>query len=329
MSVAHDVSISCCAKEPCASKVPCGRTELDDLIHGLGATPPRISPRYFYDEAGSRLFDRITKTPEYYPTRTEIAILGRRGADIAARIPPGAVVVELGSGSGDKVILLLSHLARPAAYRPIDISRSALDATRRAVRAAFPDLEVSGFEGDFTDPRAYESLPAAAPRLVYYSGSTIGNFDPPEAIAFLRALCARLRRGDVLLLAADLVKDPAVLHAAYNDAAGVTAAFNKNALRHINARFGADFRPERFEHRAFYDAKKRRIEMHLVADTDQVATVGGRRFTFTPERPIHTESSYKFTVDDLRGLASASGFVFEDVITDERGWFAEAIFRVG
>jgi dimethylhistidine N-methyltransferase len=301
------------------------KEERSELLAGLTAHPPRVSPRYFYDELGSRLFDRITRTPEYYPTRTELAILRDRGGAIGEHIQPGSVIVELGSGSADKILALLAHLDTPRLYRPIDISRAALDKTCEGVRRGAPDLELWPFEGDFTAAAAYADLPAGAPKLVYYSGSTIGNFEPAEATAFLRALRERLAPGDVLLLAADLVKDHAVLHAAYNDAAGVTAAFNKNLLRHLNARFGADFDAEAFDHLAFFEPRKRRIEMHLVPRTEQNVRIGDEMVSFS--KPIHTESSYKFTPDDLTGLARASGFTLEKIVTDDRGWFAEAIFR--
>jgi dimethylhistidine N-methyltransferase len=303
-------------------------TELEQLIAGLRQTPPRISPRYFYDGPGSRLFDQITGTPEYYPTRTELALLRERGGKIAERIASGCVLVELGSGSADKALALLDHLDSPRLYRPIDISREALDRTTRAVRRARPDLPVSPYWGDFAAEAAYADLPREAERLVYYSGSTIGNFEPAEAIDFLRKLRARLHPSDVLLLAADLVKDPTVLHAAYNDAQGVTAAFNKNLLLHLNARFGANFDPDAFEHRAFYEPRKRRIEMHLVPRGKLHVSLAGEAFRFEPSLPIHTESSHKFTLDDLPRLASSAGFTFEAVVTDERSWFAEALFRV-
>jgi len=302
--------------------------ELGELLLGLRQTPPRIAPRYFYDREGSRLFDAITRTPEYYPTRTELSLLEERGARIAARVAPGSVLVELGSGSADKALALLCHLDTPRLYRPIDISRDALERTTRAVRKARPDLVVSPYWGDFAAEAAYADIPTGARRLVFYSGSTIGNFERSEAIAFLRLLRARLEPGDALLLGVDLVKDPALLHAAYNDAAGITAAFNKNLLCHLNARFGADFDPEAFDHHAFYEPRKRRVEMHLVPRTALDVSLAGQYLHFDPSLPIHTESSHKFTLDDLPNLARRSGFECEDVVTDERGWFAEAIFRV-
>lgn len=302
--------------------------ERELVLEGLRADPPRLSPRYFYDAEGSRLFDAITRTEEYYPTRTELAILRTRGDAIARHVAKGAVVIELGSGSGDKVIELLGKLDHAAAYRPIDISPEALAATRDAVARAFPSLPILPFEGDFTDPRAYRGLPSDAPRVVYYSGSTIGNFDPPEAVRFLRSLRALLTTGDTLVLAADLVKDGSVLHAAYNDAQGVTAAFNKNALAHLNRRFGLDFDPDAFDHRAEWNARRKRIEMHLVPRTPQTVHFGEHELEFLPSRPIHTESSYKFDFDTLRSLADESGFTVRTIVTDDRRWFAEAVFGV-
>jgi dimethylhistidine N-methyltransferase len=302
--------------------------ELENVLAGLRQARPRLSPRYLYDARGSRLFDEITRTPEYYPSRVELGLLRERGQRIAARVGRGCALIELGSGSADKALALLAHLDTPRVYRPIDISREALDRTTAAVQSVRPDLEVSPHWGDFMCADAYANLPAEAQRLVYYSGSTIGNFEPSEAVACLRGLRARLASGDFLLLAADLVKDVQVLHAAYNDRSGVTAAFNKNVLSHLNARFGGDFDPDAFVHRAFYDARKRRIEMHLAARSEQVVTLGAQRLRFVPERPIHTESSYKFSTDELRSLATSAGFVPEDVIVDERSWFAEAVLRV-
>lgn len=288
---------------------------------------PRLSPRYFYDRRGSRLFDAITRTPEYYLTRTELAVLRERGDLIGALVPEHAVLVELGSGSADKALALLDNLRTPAAYRPIDISEEALARTVQQVASQRPSLPVSSYWGDFTAEAAYSGLPADVPRLVYYSGSTLGNFEPQEALAFLRALRARLAPGDMLLLGVDLIKEARVLHAAYNDAGGITAEFNKNALCHLNARFEGDFDPEAFEHRAFYQPLERRVEMHLVPRRTVHVRLAGERLRFEPSRPIHTENSYKFTLDDIAGLANRSGFQLVTSVTDERAWFAEALFR--
>ncbi len=310
------------------SALPADARERAELLAGLRASPPRVSPRYFYDATGSKLFDQITRTKEYYPTRTELGILEHGGAALAHYLPRGAAVIELGSGSGEKILTLLRHLHQPLIYRPIDISKLALDNTAALVRRVLPALSVSPFEGDFTAADAYLGLPVGAPKLVYYSGSTIGNFDPPEAVRFLIALRQRLAPGDVLLLAADLIKDKALLEAAYNDAAGVTARFNQNLLHHLNARFEGDFRPEHFQHSAFYNQRERRIEMHLVPLSHQRVRLADELLSFSPELPIHTESSYKFDLDSLAALAKQSGFLLRDVVCDDRRWFAEAIMEV-
>lgn len=306
---------------------PVSHAERAALLAGLRRRPPRVEPMYLYDTAGSRLFDRITRLPEYYPTRIELEILRERGQQIVARIAPGTALLELGSGSAEKALVLLAHLSEPRLYRPIDISKDALDRTVEAVRSARPDLMVAPFLGDFGAEGAFTDLPVGAPRLVYYSGSTIGNLEPRDAVGFLRRLRDRLVTGDALLLAADLVKDPDVLRAAYNDSAGVTAAFNKNLLAHLNVRFEANFDLELFDHRAVYAARERRIEMHLVPRHSVEVTVAGERFLFGPAWPIHTESSYKFRLDDLANLARRAGYSRAEVITDERKWFAEALFQ--
>ncbi|MCB9891425.1 MAG: L-histidine N(alpha)-methyltransferase [Planctomycetes bacterium] len=302
-------------------------TETEQLVQGLKATPPRLSPRYFYDERGSKLFREITRTDEYYPTRTELSILQDKGDELATHLEPGTVVVELGGGTAEKVIALLEHLDEPRAHRPIDISREALDESVRAVGEAFPELTLLPFEGDFTAEEAYAGLPEA-PVCVYYPGSTIGNFEPREATAFLSSLRERLSDGDRLLLGADLVKDERVLQAAYNDARGLTADFNRNMLRHLNERFGTTFQPEAFEHRALYNVEERRIEMHLVPRDPQRVVVDGEVLTFMPGEPIHTESSYKFDLESLEALGAESGFQLETIVTDEREWFAEVLFAV-
>lgn len=278
-----------------------------DLAAALCAPPHAISPKYFYDEAGSRLFDRICELPEYYPTRTELGILQRCAGDIARLAGPGAEIVEFGAGSLRKVRLLLQALERPARYLPIDISGEHLAAAAAGLRADFPQLDVQVVVADYTQRML---LPAPAPgagrRIGFFPGSTIGNFTPQEALAFLQA-AAGVLRGGALLIGADLVKDPAVLHAAYNDAEGVTAAFNRNLLERANRELGTDFDPRQFAHYAFYNAPQGRIEMHLVSRRRQVVTLAGTRHAIAEGMALHTENSYKFTVEGLRSLARRAG----------------------
>lgn len=310
------------SREPAAAaaavQVPPGAFERD-LVAALGTHPRRISPKYFYDAAGSRLFDRICELPEYYPTRTELAILREHAGEFAALAGPGAEIVEFGAGSLRKVRLLLDAFDAPARYVPIDISGEYLAGAAAELRRAFPQLEIRSVAGDYTQELA---LPVAAGRRIgFFPGSTLGNFTPEEALAFLQR-AARQLAGGALLLGADLVKDPHVLHAAYNDAEGVTAAFNLNLLVRANRELGARFAPEQFAHYAFYNAPLQRIEMHLVSRERQSVAVGGQRFTFEEGESLHTENSYKFTVDGLRALARRAGFQPGPVWTDPQRLFS-------
>ena len=293
-----------------------------ELHAGLSRTPRSISPKFFYDAAGSQLFDRICELPEYYPTRTELQILTDHAPEIARHIGPRAEVVEFGAGSLTKVRLLLDALEAPKRYLPIDISGEHLEAAAQRLRSDYPALAVQPIVADYTMPLV---LPAPAEdaggRVGFFPGSTLGNFSPSEALAFLQ-LAARLLRGGGLLLGVDLVKDPAVLHAAYNDAQGVTAAFNLNLLRRANAELDTDFDLDGFTHAAFYNAPLRRIEMHLVSRRAQAVMLHGERFDLAEGETIHTENSHKFTVDGLRELASKAGFTPTAVWTDPARLFS-------
>ncbi len=293
-----------------------------ELSAGLARTPRSISPKFFYDAAGSRLFDRICELPEYYPTRTELQLLTDYAPEIAAQIGSAAEVIEFGAGSLTKVRLLLDALDAPRRYLPIDISGEHLEAAADRLRRDYPSLAVQPIGADYTMPLV---LPAPADdtgrRVGFFPGSTLGNFSPAEALAFLQ-LAARLLRGGGLLLGVDLVKDPALLHAAYNDAQGVTAAFNLNLLRRANAELGADFDLDGFAHAAFYNAPLKRIEMHLVSRRAQTVRLAGEAFAFEEGETIHTENSHKFTVDGLRELALKAGFTPAAVWTDPARLFS-------
>jgi len=293
-----------------------------ELLAALSRRPRRISPKYFYDAEGSRLFDRICELPEYYPTRTELHILAERAPEIAAQIGPGAEIVEFGAGSLVKVRLLLDALQAPARYLPIDISGGHLAAAAEGLRGDYPRLAVQPIVADYT--RAFALPPKLAGtgrRVGFFPGSTLGNFDPEEALAFLQQ-AARLLRGGGLLLGVDLVKAPELLHAAYNDAQGVTAAFNLNLLARANAELGCDFDLGGFAHAAFYNAPLRRIEMHLVSRRAQAVRLDAARFEFEEGEALHTESSHKFTIDGLRALAVRAGFGIGPVWTDPQRLFS-------
>ena len=300
---------------------------LAELAEGLAQTPRRISPKFFYDERGSELFEQITRLPEYYPTRTEIGILRDCAADVAQRTASGAVLVELGSGASEKVRLLLDRL-RPAAYLGIDISRDFLrDATRRLARD-YPWLSVHAACADFSLPLALDYPPASMPRLVFFPGSSLGNFTPGEAADFLERLHPLVGADGGFLLGIDLRKDPRVLEAAYNDAQGVTAAFNRNLLYRLQRDFGAVLEPEGFAHEAVYNAEIGRIEMYLVSLRAQELRLGGQRFTFAGGERINTEYSYKYTIEGFQALARRAGYRAEAVWTDARDYFSVHYLRL-
>jgi L-histidine Nalpha-methyltransferase len=292
-----------------------------DIIGGLSLPYKRLPSKYFYDAAGSWLFDRITELDEYYPTRTELAIVRAHAAAMARRCGPRSLLIELGAGSLVKVRLLLNELDRPAGYVPVDMSGEHLRAAANELRTSYPSLGIYPVVSDFTRPFEVPHV-AAARRVVYFPGSTIGNFDPVEADALLRS-CARLAGpGGGLLLGVDLRKDPAVLERAYNDARGVTAAFNRNLLVRINRELAADFDPARFRHLAYYNLERSRIEMHLVSAMAQEVRVGDQVFAFRAGESIHTENSYKFDLAELDRRAAACGLRVYATWTDEDRYFA-------
>jgi dimethylhistidine N-methyltransferase len=294
-----------------------------DLLAGLSAPRKHLPPKYFYDSIGSQLFERITELPEYYPTRTEMQILADNAAEIGGFIPEGAALVEFGSGSSAKVRLLLERLAHLRAYVPVDISAEFLEGEAGRLRREFPSLEVRPVAADFTAPFELPRNLRGAPRAGFFPGSTIGNFEPEAAREFLRLAARILGPRTTFIVGVDLVKDRHVLEAAYNDSAGVTAEFNCNVLARGNRELGANFDLAAFEHRAFYDAERSRIEMHLVSRTAQNVRVLGQSFSFTAGESIHTENSYKYTLGNFWALAYETGWESLAVFHD-----ADALFSV-
>jgi dimethylhistidine N-methyltransferase len=279
-----------------------------DVLEGLARSPKSIPPKWFYDARGSELFEAITELPEYYPTRVETELLTRIAPELAARIPAGAALIEYGSGASAKTRLLLDAAPQLAAYAPIDISVSALAAAAGSIRRDYPALIVEPLARDFTKPGATPAVAQGRPRVGFFPGSTIGNFDPPEAVRLLTEARGLMGEDGLFILGADLVKEPAVLTAAYDDAAGVTAAFNKNLLVRINRELFADFDLTAFDHEARWNAVDSRIEMHLVSRAPQTVRVGDRAFEFAAGESLHTENSYKFTVEDITGMARRAGW---------------------
>ncbi|MEJ2388810.1 MAG: L-histidine N(alpha)-methyltransferase [Chromatiaceae bacterium] len=299
-----------------------------EVIDGLSEDQKRIPPKFFYDHRGSRLFDAITELPEYYPTRTETGILRSDGAEMAELVGRGALLVELGSGSSLKIRCLLQAL-EPAVYVPVDISRDHLMESATELAESFPGLEVHAACADYSVPF---DLPVASngyDLAAFFPGSSIGNFDPADARHFLERIGALVGHGGKLLVGVDLVKDTRTLHAAYNDAQGVTADFNLNLLRRINRELGADFDLAAFEHDAFFNAAESRIEMHLVSRADQSVRVASERFGFRAGESIHTESSYKYTIEGFQALAREAGFEAERCWTDPERLFSVHCLRFG
>jgi len=295
-----------------------GTQAFADALHSaLAQRPKRISPKWFYDERGSELFEAICELPEYYPTRTELGLLEAHAEEIAQLIGPQAEVVEFGAGASRKVRLLLDALVKPLRYLPIDISGEHLQASVEPLRQDYPELEVTPLAADFSQPLKLPPVAEEAQaRAGFFPGSSIGNFEPAEAAALLTRFAAMLRgssnssgkRQRGLLVGVDLVKPPALLHAAYNDAAGVTAQFNLNLLVRANRELGTDFDVDAFDHYAFYQPEQQRIEMHLLSRRAQSVQLQGRQYAFEAGENLHTERSYKYTVAQFQALARRAGF---------------------
>jgi dimethylhistidine N-methyltransferase len=287
-----------------------------DVLKGLSAPRKRLPCQYFYDARGSELFEEITRLEEYYPTRTETAILREHAGDMVRPAGRGAVLVEFGSGSSRKTEIVLAALDAPRAYLPIDVSHAALEEAWARLETHFPGLEILPVHGSFCDRLTLPSRVAGHHRLGFFPGSTIGNFDPPDAGRLLTHFARLLGPGSRLIVGVDLDKDTTRLEAAYDDAKGVTAAFNLNLLERINRELGANFDLARWQHRALYDRKLTRIEMHLVSRNDQTVRLLGRAFRFAAGETIHTENSYKYSVDQFRALARGTGWQPTRVWTD-------------
>ncbi len=279
-----------------------------DVVAGLTAKPKRLPPKYFYDAAGSALFDQITRLPEYYPTRCELALLTDNAPAMAAPFPPGCAVIEFGSGSSRKARILLGAAATVEAYVPIDISGEFLQGDAAQLRRDLPLLAVHPIVADFTSAADLPAAIAAMPRVGFFPGSTIGNFEPYEAAGFLRHVGRMLGAGSLFVVGVDLVKASDVLYRAYNDAEGITAKFNLNLLARINRELGADFDLAAFEHHACYNAERSRIEMHLASTRRQKARFCGVAVEFRAGETIHTENSYKYSIDSFQALARGSGW---------------------
>jgi dimethylhistidine N-methyltransferase len=302
------------------------RAEDDDfagaVLDGLAQTRKTLPCRFFYDKRGSELFEEITRLPEYYPTRTETAILEAYAAEMAQGVPDGGVLVEFGSGSSRKTEILLRQLPRLGAYVCVDVSESALAAARQRLAARFPTLDVRPVVGNFSRIVTFPADLAGRPRTGFFPGSTIGNLAPREAVELLQVFGTCLAPGGRLIVGVDLKKDARQLVMAYNDARGVTAAFNLNLLARINRELGGTFDLAAFEHEAVYNPREGRIEMHLRSTRRQVVGVLGRPFHFGAGERIHTENSYKYAIGQFQDLARAAGWRPRRVWTDSSNLFS-------
>ncbi|HVD94765.1 MAG TPA: L-histidine N(alpha)-methyltransferase [Candidatus Limnocylindria bacterium] len=300
---------------------------LADVAAGLSSNPRTLPCKYFYDERGAALFQKICELPEYYITRTEIDILDRNRAEIASQLGPNIQLIGLGTGAGTKTRILVEALKNPAVYIPVDISEQQLRESTAVFRQIFPDLETLPVCADYLQPVVVPQARHKATRnIVYFPGSTIGNFGPDEAVEFLRRVVNVCRESGGLLIGVDLKKDPGVIEAAYNDSAGVTARFNLNLLERLNRDLGADFDLDQWQHRAIYNSKAGRIEMYLISEVDQFVHLAEHKFHFRRGEKITTEYSYKYAPEEFAALAGQAAFNFVRMWTDDARLFGVFYF---
>ena len=293
------------------------KTFLNDVVNGLSSSKKQLSPKYFYDEAGAEIFERICTTPEYYPTRTETIILKNSAAEIAQAIGPNAALIEYGSGALEKVKIILNALENPLALAPIDISEEQLDIAAKNIQNEFPHLNVLPLPGDFTKPvKLPEELFEARKQVAFFPGSTIGNFEKPDAVNFLKSVKTTIGDDGLMLIGVDLQKNRDTLLKAYNDAAGVTSEFNKNILTRINRELAGNFNLNEFEHVAKYNEEHHRVEMHLKSLADQTVYISGEVFHFALDETIHTENCYKYTQTSFSSLVNEAEFFPINTWTD-------------
>jgi len=298
-----------------------------DVVAGLSSNPRALPCKYFYDERGAALFQKICESPEYYITRTEIDILDRNRAEIASQLGPNIQLIGLGTGAGTKTRILIEALTNPAVYVPVDISETQLRESTALFWKIFPELEILPVCADYLQPVVLpQARRKAARNIVYFPGSTIGNFGPDEAIEFLRRAANVCRENGGLLLGVDLKKDAGVIEAAYNDSAGITARFNLNLLERVNRDLGADFDIDQWQHRAIYNSNAGRIEMYLISEVDRFVHVAEHKFHFRRGEKITTEYSYKYAPEEFAALAGKAGFEFAHMWSDDARLFGAFYF---
>ncbi|WP_254566256.1 L-histidine N(alpha)-methyltransferase [Oscillatoria sp. HE19RPO] len=296
----------------------------DEVLAGLSKQQKQIPPKFFYDEYGSKIFDQICELEEYYPTRTEFGILQQHSSDIADEIGENSLIIEYGSGSSKKIGFLLDSLIKPLIYMPIDISRQHMLSASKTIADKYPNLKVLAVYADYTTEMLLPeyAISSVQKKVIFFPGTTIGNLEPEEAIQLLKRSATIVGSGGGMLIGFDMKKDPQILHAAYNDSKGVTAAFNMNLLTRINRELDADFNLNSFNHYALFNVKKGRIEMHLVSLEDQIISVADRKFKFIEGESIHTENSYKFSMEEIKKMSEECGFKLVKVWSDNNNYFS-------
>ena len=299
----------------------------EDIIAGFEKSPREISPKYFYDQTGSKLFDRITETKDYYPTRTELNILQNNKNDIVSHLPKNCILIEPGGGSCSKVQLFLNEL-QPLAYVPMDISEEHLNLSAKALAKQYPWLTVHAICNDFTAEISIPSEIAKNNRVVFFPGSSVGNFNPEEAVRYMEKISKLVGDGGQLLIGVDLKKDKQVLERAYDDDEGVTAKFNLNLLARINRELNSDFDLDGWQHYAYYNEEEGRIEMHLKSLFQQIVNIKDHEYFFNADECIHTENSYKYSQEEFQSLALSAGFNSDKVWVDENNYFSVHLFSV-
>lgn len=298
-----------------------------EVLEGLATQPKHISPKFFYDERGSQLFEKITMLAEYYPTNAEIAILQQHGEEIAHLLGKNCLLVELGSGSSQKIRLLLDAL-QPSAYLPFDISKQHLIKSAQTLAIDYPDIPIHATCADYSDHFVLPYNPEHLATAAFFPGSSIGNFEPEQAQLLLTRIAQFLGKDNTLIVGVDVKKDPQLIQAAYNDEDGITAEFNLNLLHRINKELEADFIIDNFRHHAFYNPDQSRLEMHLMSDTACTVQIATQKFEFAPGETIHTENSYKYSVTEFQDLAAGAGFDAEKAWLDENNLFSVHCLRV-
>ncbi len=308
---------------------------LIEVTDGLSSSQKTLPCKYFYDEKGSQLFEAICETPEYYVTRTECSIYERYASEMAALIGEKALLLEPGAGSVKKIGMILEKLTNPVGFVPMDISQEILQYSSDVLSQQFPEMSIDPIVIDFLNKEQIHQIFSTLPvrplvnkRVIFFPGSTIGNFNPDDAIVFLKQFAENLYSGDGLLIGVDLVKDTAILEAAYDDKKGITAQFNKNLLDRIDRELNATLSTGSFSHRAVFNQDKSRIEMHLVSDIEQTVCLDGNKVSFKQSETIHTENSYKYTIDSFSLLAKKAGFQLEKVWKDDNDLFSVHYFSV-